>query len=195
MKIIGLTGGIGSGKTTIAKMFEALGVPIYYADDEAKKLMHTSLIIRMEVSALFGEEAYNEFGLNRKFIASIVFAVPEKLKALNAIVHPEVAKHFLAWAAEKERLNFPYVLKENAILFESGGDKDCDMIITVIAGKEERIQRVMKRDTTTRKEVLQRIANQWEDSLRISKSDFVLNNNSIDESLKKVKDIHKIIIN
>jgi dephospho-CoA kinase len=172
-KIIGLTGGIGSGKTTIANHFKAAGIPIYIADDEARLLMQSSEIIQ-EIKNTFGQIVFDNAILNRQKLAEIVFNNSEKLKQLNSIIHPAVKKHFANWV-----LNFkkePFVIYEAAILFESGSYKNCDKIITVTAPIELRIERVVKRDKTTPEQVLSRINAQWNDEQRISKSDFVIEN-------------------
>lgn len=172
-KIIGLTGGIGSGKTTIANHFKAAGIPVYIADDQARILMQSAEIIQ-EIKSTFGQIVFDDTILNRQKLAEIVFNNPEKLKQLNSIIHPAVKKHFANWV-----LNFkkePFVIYEAAILFESGSYKNCDMIITVTAPIESRIQRVVKRDKTTPEQVLSRINTQWKDEQRILKSDFVIEN-------------------
>ena len=189
-KIVGLTGGIGSGKTTIANQFKSLGVPIYIADDEAKKLMNSGSVLE-KIKKTFGEELVDDNILNREKLAQIVFSNPEKLKQLNQIVHPEVKKHFLKWLNKHK--NHPYVIKEAAILFESGSYKDCDFIITVTAPLEIRIQRILKRDNTTREDILNRIKNQWNDEDKVSKSDFVIQNEDVNEALKKTYEIHNLL--
>ena len=189
-KIVGLTGGIGSGKTTIANQFKSLGVPIYIADDEAKKLMNSDSVLE-KIKKTFGEELVDDNILNREKLAQIVFSNPEKLKQLNQIVHPEVKKHFLKWLNKHK--NHPYIIKEAAILFESGSYKDCDFIITVTAPLEIRIQRILKRDNTTREDILNRIENQWNDEDKVSKSDFVIQNEDVNEALKKTYEIHNLL--
>lgn len=172
-KIIGLTGGIGSGKSTIAKYFESKGIPIYIADIEAKKIMDSDLVIGKVVDA-FGMDVLENKKINRAKLSAVVFNNPEKLARLNAIIHPQVKIHFLDWVKKHE--NFPIVIKETAILFESGSYKDCDKIILVTAPKELRIQRVMQRDNVTKEAVEARIANQWEDDKKIQLSDFIIQN-------------------
>jgi dephospho-CoA kinase len=189
-KIIGLTGGIGSGKTTVANYFQELGVPVYIADDHAKVVMQLSEIIS-EIKAVFGESVFENGTLNRKKMAEIVFNSPEKLKQLNAIVHPAVKKDFEQWLLNHKKNHF--ILYEAAILFESERYKDCDAIITVIAPLETRIERVIKRDNTSRALVLQRISAQWTDEQRIAKSDFVIDNTTIEEVKKEVVKILKIL--
>lgn len=192
MMTVGLTGGIGSGKTTIAKMFEELGIPIYISDKEAQILIESDEKIKTKIREVFGEKAYTEANkYNRKYIAEIVFKENDKLNTLNAIVHPELAKHFEQWKAKQ---NAPYVIKEAAILFESGAYKSCDFIITVTAPENERIKRVMKRDNVTESQVRERINSQWTDLERINLSDEVVYNTNIETSLLKVKEIHSKLI-
>ena len=164
-KIIGLTGGIGSGKTTIANYFSTLGIPVYIADDEAKKLMESSEV-KDSIKEKFGESIFDNTILNRAKLAEIVFADSGKLDQLNAIVHPAVRNHFKKWLLNHEAS--PFVIYEAAILFESGNYKNCDYIITVTAPLESRIQRVIDRDKTNREQVLKRINAQWNDEQRIS---------------------------
>lgn len=191
-KIIGLTGGIGSGKTTIAKYFASLGVPVYIADDEAKKLMDNPEIIA-ELKSVFGSEIIKNGKIDRKALAQIVFQNPKKLKKLNSIIHPAVKKHFIDWLLVHK--NHPIIIKEVAILFESGSYKDCDAVITVTSPLEERINRVMKRDNTSRESILHRINNQWTDEQRISKSDYIITNISVNEALKQAEEILKTLNN
>ncbi|SFA89430.1 dephospho-CoA kinase [Flavobacterium swingsii] len=192
-KIIGLTGGIGSGKTTIARLFEAEGIPVYIADDEAKKIMILPETIRL-VGEYFGQEVIVNHQIDRNKLSEIVFNHPEKLKELNKIIHPLVKKHFDNWVKKQ---NSPFVIKEAAILFESGSYKYCDQIITVIASEETRIKRVMSRDNSTKEAVLDRIKNQWSDSQKTSKSDYVIENENLNEAklqfqgiLKKLKNLY-----
>lgn len=189
-KIIGLTGGIGSGKTTVANHFMAAGIPVYIADDEARKIMQTDKIIA-EIKKTFGDIVFDNGILNREKLAKVVFNDPEKLKLLNAIIHPAVKKHFGNWISNHK--NTPYLIYEAAILFESGSYKDCDIIITVIAPFELRIQRVMQRDKTTRENVLRRVNMQWNDDQRIEKSDFVIENSTTEIAQSAVDRILKIL--
>ena len=190
-KIIGLTGGIGSGKTTIANHFMEANIPVYIADDEARKIMQSEEIIDA-IRKTFGDSIFDDAILNREKLSQIVFSDPEKLKQLNAIIHPAVRKHFQNWVLNHK--NAPFVIYEAAILFESGSYKNCDLIITVTAPLETRIQRVIQRDKTTREQVLKRINAQWNDDQRIAKSDFVIENvnpittkTEIDKILKILK--------
>ncbi|HEY4628425.1 MAG TPA: dephospho-CoA kinase [Flavobacterium sp.] len=189
-KIIGLTGGIGSGKTTIANYFMKSGVPVYIADDEARKIMQSDEIIE-EIKKTFGIDIFENGILNREKLAQIVFNDPEKLKLLNAIIHPAVKKHFRNWILDHK--NAPFIIYEAAILFESGSYKDCDKIISVTAPMESRIQRVIHRDNSSREQVLKRINAQWNDDQRIAKSDYVIENDSIENAKSEVDKILKIL--
>jgi len=189
-KIIGLTGGIGSGKTTVANHFIAAGIPIYIADDEARKIMQSPEILR-EIKKIFGSSIFENGVLNRQKLAEIVFNNPDKLKQLNAIIHPAVKKHFGNWILNYK--NSPFVIYETAILFESGSYKDCGKIITVTAPLETRIERVIQRDKTTRENVLKRINMQWSDNQRLGKSDFVIENLNPEITKSEVGKILKIL--
>lgn len=172
-KIIGLTGGIGSGKTTVAKAFEKFGVPVYIADDEGRKITDSPEVLK-KLIVIFGNEIVSNGILDRKKLAAIVFQNPEKLQQLNAIIHPLVKEHFKIWLQNHQ--NAKFIIRETAILFESGSYKDCDKIITVTAPIQTRIERVVLRDKTTPEDVLKRIQNQWTDEQRIALSDFVIHN-------------------
>ncbi|EKT4551375.1 dephospho-CoA kinase [Flavobacterium psychrophilum] len=192
-KIIGLTGGIGSGKTTIVRLFEAEGIPVYIADDEAKKIMILPETIHL-VGECFGQEVIVNHQIDRKKLSEIVFNHPEKLKELNKIIHPLVKKHFDNWVKKQKS---PFVIKETAILFESGSYKYCDQIITVIASEETRVNRVMLRDKCTKEAVLERIKNQYTDSQKTSKSNYIIENENLNEAklqfqeiLKKLKNLY-----
>lgn len=190
-KIIGLTGGIGSGKTTIANHFRSLGIPVYIADDEARNIMQSAEIITA-IKEAFGNSIFDNDILNRAALADIVFGNPAKLELLNAIVHPAVKKHFKQWLLDHER--FPLVVYEAAILFENGNYKNFDWIITISAPLESRIERVMKRDGVTREQVLKRINSQWTDEQRISKSNFVIKNIDSEIAKKETEEILKILM-
>lgn len=189
-KVIGLTGGIGSGKTTIASYFKELGVPVYIADDGGKSVMQTQEVID-EIKSTFGKDIFDNEVLNRAKLAEIVFKDKEELAKLNAIVHPAVKKHFEKWLEQYK--NFEYVIYEAAILFESGRYKECDVVITVTAPEEVRIERVMQRDNSTREQVLDRMKMQWNDEKRISNSNFVINNNNLKIAKEEVVKILKIL--
>ncbi|RXM41883.1 dephospho-CoA kinase [Flavobacterium sp. YO64] len=190
VKVIGLTGGIGSGKTTIANFFKEKGVPVYIADDEAKKVMQSIEIID-QIKSVFGETLFENNILNRSKLAEIVFNNADKLAQLNAIVHPAVKKDFENWLQQHK--NDQYVVYEAAILFESGRYKECDYIVTVTAPIEVRIERVIKRDNTTREQVLSRMEMQWNDEKRISLSNFVINNSNLKIANEEVVKILKIL--
>ena len=187
MMVVGLTGGIGSGKSTIAKAFAALGIAVFNSDEQAKALIATDAQVKERIIAAFGEEAYQNGEYNRAYIAQIVFNNSEKLAILNGIVHPALAEYFKRWAKEQTS---PYVLKEAAILFESGSYKDCDYIITVTAPEEVRIARVMARDHCTEAQVRARMAQQWSDAQRIALSNAVIENIDLESAKEQVKRIN-----
>ncbi len=190
-RIIGLTGGIGSGKSTVASYIASQGIPVYIADEEAKKLMD-SKNISSRIQAIFPEKIYTEDGkLDRKKIAATVFNSPEKLSQLNSIVHPEVKKHFDNWLKKNE--NAPFIIKEVAILFETGGDLFCDKVILITAPQEIRIERAIKRDNVDRGSILKRVQNQLPEEEKIKKSDFVIHNIDLKTTLKEVDQILKIL--
>lgn len=189
-KIIGLTGGIGSGKTTVANHFIEAGIPVYIADDGARKIMQSPEILR-EIEKIFGSSIFENGLLNRQKLAEIVFNNPDKLKQLNGIIHPAVKKHFGNWILNHK--NSPFVIYEAAILYEGGSYKDCDKIITVTAPLETRIERVIQRDKTTRENVLKRINMQWTDDQRLGKSDFVIENINPEITKSEVGKILKIL--
>lgn len=189
-KLIGLTGGIGSGKTTVAKMFAAKGIPVYIADEEAKKLMNTSEIIQA-IESEFGKEIVKNGKINRTLLAEKVFNKKEKLNALNQIVHPAVKEDFKIWL--KQHQEFPFVMKETAILFETGGNKDCDLVITVTAPLSERIDRIISRDNTTEQSIKDRIKNQLDDDFKIKHSDYVIQNTTLKSTENQVDEIVKAL--
>jgi dephospho-CoA kinase len=170
---IGLTGGIGSGKSTVAKVFETLGLPVYYADDAAKKLMNTNDELRREIEKLFGKESYTDGKLNRKYISSVVFSNPEKLALLNSITHPATIADAENWMQQQSS---PYIIKEAALLFESGASNSLDFIIGVAAPLSLRIQRVMQRDGLTKEEVEQRINRQMNEEEKMKRCNFIITN-------------------
>lgn len=175
MKIVGLTGGIGSGKSTVAGFFLDKGIPVYNSDSEAKKLINENPALIKKLTALFGTEAYVANSYNSKFVASKVFHDKDLLLKLNAIVHPAVFEHFHQWLKSQNSL---FVVKEAAILLESGSYKDCDAIISVVAEEYTRLQRVIARDNLTAAQVRERMQNQFTDDRRIKMSDFVIKNDS-----------------
>lgn len=172
-KIIGLTGGIGSGKTTIARIFEKQGIPVYISDLEAKRIMNSSEI-QSKIQSKFGAEIFLDGILNRALLAKIVFENPNKLIDLNQIVHPAVGDDFKKWVLKHN--NYRFVLKESAILFETNAHKDCFKTILVTAPLETRIQRVIQRDQTIEIEIRKRIQNQWSDEKKAPMADFIIQN-------------------
>lgn len=191
MKKVGLTGGIGSGKTTVAKIFETIGTPIYYADIEAKKILNEDDFVIEQIITEFGNIYENKI-IDRKKLAQIVFNNPQKLDKLNSIVHPAVLKHFEKWCVLKK--DFQYIIEEAAILFESGSYKNMDKIITVFAPQEIRIDRVCLRDNTSRENVVARIKNQMNDKKKIELSHFVVNNFGNNMLISQVLTIHKKLL-
>jgi len=192
LKIIGLTGGIGSGKTTVAGFFSELGVPVYIADVEAKKLTQNSKVIRKKLIALLGPETYNDDGLNRKFVAHTIFNDKELLLQVNKIIHPKVARHFKRWV---EKQKAAYCIKEAAILFENGGYKQCDATILVTAPVAQRVERVLQRDDTTIAAIEDRISNQWPDDEKLDLADFHIENIDLDATKARVEELHRHILN
>ncbi len=190
--IIGLTGGIGSGKTTLVNYMQSLGIPVFIADEEAKKAMQSPHVLD-NVKANFGNAIFENGHLNRQQLASIVFSNPEKLKELNNIIHPEVKRQFAIWLDQHKTV--PFVVYEAAILFESGSYQNCDYIITVTAALEDRITRVMQRDNCSREQVLQRINVQWTDEERALKSNYVIDNTSTQSAKHEIDKILKILKN
>lgn len=189
MKIIGITGGIGSGKSTVCRLFSAYGIAIYEADSRAKAVIEQNEGLILAIKKHFGENAYLSDGTyHRKYIADIVFQQPEKLAQLNALVHPAVKQDFIDWFAEKQRnYTHSFVLKEAAILYEAGTDKDCDAVIAVYAPKNIRIQRVIKRDDICIPEIHSRMQRQWADAKKMQKADFVIYNDGTHALPSQVK--------
>lgn len=189
-KVIGLTGGIGSGKTTIANYIKSKGIPLYIADDEAKAILFTPAAAN-EIREAFGNDVMTDNLPDRAKLAEVVFNDAAKLQKLNSIIHPKVLEHFKNWMEEHK--DAPVIIKEAAILFESGRYKDCDKIILVTAPVELRINRVMERDNTTREKVLERINAQWDDEKKAALSDFIITNISIEDAKVQTDEILKII--
>ena len=184
---VGLTGGIGSGKTTVAQVFNVLGIPVFDADSAAKKIMNEDAGLKKKIIELFGEEAYENDLLNRKFIADIVFADADKLEQLNAAVHPITIAAGNAWA---ERQTTAYTIKEAALLFETAAAAHLDYIIGVFAPRDIRIQRVMQRDGVTREVVIARMYNQIDEDIKMRLCDFVITNNEMELVIPQVLALH-----
>ncbi len=189
--IVGLTGGIGSGKSTVGKLLEDLGVPVYNSDKEAKRLMNTSKVLRRKITQLLGQESYAVGRLNRPFIAEKVFNDKDLLQKLNGIVHPAVRKHFLRWS---KRQNYPYVVQETALLFENRMQDNYDKIILVTAPKETRIQRIITRDGGTEQHVLDRMENQLDDAEKLPFADYIIHNIGLQETEVKIKKLNNALL-
>ncbi|MDR1645320.1 MAG: dephospho-CoA kinase [Tannerellaceae bacterium] len=175
MMKIGLTGGIGSGKSIVSSLLEVMGIPVYDADAGSKRLTITSPLIRQGLIGLFGETIYRGDAIDRKRLAACIFSDPEMLKRVNAIIHPEVSRHFLDWA-DRQTSSSGICAIETAILFESGFNRLVDLSLMVTAPLERRIERVMARDGATRDEVLHRIKNQWPDEVKKTYASYIIYN-------------------
>lgn len=190
-KIVCLTGGIGAGKTTVARFFEELGVPVYIADQRAKMLMENTPEVKSQIVELFGEEAYLGNLPNRSYLAQLVFRQPDKLQLLNSIIHPAVEKDFQNWRSQQSS---PYVIKESAIVIESGNYKKCDTLILVTAPEKVRIERVVQRDNTPENKVIDRIRNQMPDAEKVKFADYVIESTSKMLTKYKVVEINNKIL-
>lgn len=188
---IGLTGGIGSGKTTVAKVFETLGIPVYYADDAAKELMHTDEDLKQQIIRHFGSEAYENGTLNRQYLSQKVFNNAEQLQLLNSLVHPATIKDAQNWMLKQTT---PYSIKEAALIFESGSEKNLDYVIGVHAPATLRIQRVMQRDGITKEEVLQRIGKQMNEEDKMELCNFVIENDEQHLLIPQVMALHEQLL-
>ncbi len=180
---IGLTGGIGSGKSTVAEVFELLGVPVYYADDAARRLMNENAGLIDRLKSAFGNETYINGTLNRPYLSSVVFNDKQKLEQLNAIVHPATIQDAVDWMKQQTA---PYIIKEAALIFESGSQQGLDKVIGVYASMPLRIQRVMKRDNITREAVQARMDKQLDETIKMRLCDYVIKN---DEQLMVVPQV------
>lgn len=189
---VGITGGIGVGKTTVCKVFELLGVPIYYSDDAAKTVLETQNVKTKIVEAFVSDVLTSDGALDKKKLAAIVFNDKTKLAILNSIVHPAVDTHFKQWMSS--HTNAPYIIKEAAILFESGASLAMDKVITVSAPLELKIQRAMMRDTSTREQIEERIKNQLSDNEKIKRSDYVIYNDNQQLVIPQVINTHETIL-
>lgn len=187
---IGLTGGIGSGKSTVAKIFEVLGIPVYYADDAAKVLMNTNIKVKEAIIKNFGEASYKKNQLDRSYIASLVFNDKEKLEILNSITHPATIQDANNWISKQKA---PYILKEAALIFESGSNEFLDFVIGVHAPLPLRLQRVMQRDGISEEEVIKRMKQQMNEDEKMSKCRFVINNNEEELLIPQVLELDKKI--
>ena len=191
MRMIGLTGGIGSGKTTVAKIFATLGIPVFNADDTAKELMQNSPLLKEQLIQQFGAEVYQDGQLNKAYLSNIVFKDSYQLNLLNAIVHPSSIQAAWDWAAQQ---NAPYVIKEAALIFESNAAEGLDQVIGVTAPLSLRIHRVMQRDQCTKADVEMRMRNQVSDSIKMKLCDWVIINNDQELIIPQVLKIHEALI-
>lgn len=191
MKIIGLTGGIGSGKTTIASLFKKKGIPIYIADERAKNITNTSKLIRKHIIELLGENAYQGHKMDRNYVSNKIFNDETLLKKINAIIHPKVTEDFVEWLKKQKG---PYCIKESAILFENGNYKYCDYTILITAPEEIKIKRVMKRDLLTILEIKSRIKNQWSDDKKSFLADTIIENIKLENTKEYISKIHLYLL-
>ena len=189
-KMIGLTGGIGSGKSVVAKIFATIGIPVFNADEEAKRIMQTSPAIKTKLIEQFGNDIYNELGLDKEKLAAIVFNDPFQLQLLNAIVHPVTIQAAKDWAAKQTS---PYVIKEAALIFESAAADGLFKVIGVTAPMSLRIQRVMQRDGVSKEQVEARMQHQISDTIKMRLCDFVIENNNQQMVIPQVLEIDKAI--
>lgn len=191
MIVVGLTGGIGSGKSTIAAMFRELGVPVYNSDERAKLLMNTSKKIRKQLVELLGKKAFLDDKLNKTFIAKKVFNDADLLEQLNRIVHPVVRKDFLKWTKKQDTA---YVIQETALLFENNAQDLYDTVILITAPKELRIERVLSRDETSKEQIIARMNNQLDDENKLELANLVIENIDLKSTALKVLKVHEAIL-
>ena len=192
MILVGLTGGIGSGKSTVINYFKELGITCYQADDEAKELMNSDKGLIKKIKNSFGDSIYINSKLDRKKLSTIVFTDKQKLELLNSIVHPYVNRHFENYCKGLEDI---YIIKEVAIIFEIGTQNKFDKIILVRAPKEDRVKRIINRDKCNRQDAINRINNQIADDDKIDQCDFIIDNINLEEISNKVLKIHNSILN
>ena len=189
---VGLTGGIGSGKSTVAKIFEVLGVPVYYADTAARRLLNADEELKKNIIDHFGKDSYRNDQLNRSYIASLVFNDKDKLELLNSLSHPATIRDANQWM---QKQNAPYIIKEAALIFESGSAEHLDHVIGVYTPAPLRIQRIMQRDKITREEVLQRMSRQIDEEIKMRLCDSVLVNDEQQLLMPQVLELHKKLSN
>ena len=193
---VGITGGIGSGKTTVCQIFEKLGVPVYYADQRAKELMEDDKQLASDIRREFGDEVYDAEGhLQRKLLAEMVFSNEEKLLKLNSLVHPAVFRDNQSWNEVLAKKGYPYTLKEAALLVETGSYLMLDKMIVVSAPEEDRIKRVMERDGVTAEQVKARIKAQMPEEQKVKYADYIIFNDLIMELVPQVTKIHIDLMN
>ncbi len=188
---VGVTGGIGAGKSVVCRVFQTLGIPVFNADDTAKQLMETDAALVASISSLFGDSIYIDGRLDRKKLSAIVFQQPALLKQLNTLVHPATIAYGNTWMQVQSA---PYVIKEAAIFFESGSYKEMDVMIGVSTPENIRINRAMQREGMTREKVLQRIASQMDDAEKMNRCDYVITNDGSTALIPQVLEIHKALL-
>ena len=188
---VGLTGGIGSGKSTVATIFETLGIPVYYADKEAKRLMTEDPNLIQSIKELLGEESYSNGNLNREYIASVVFNEPKKLEQLNQLIHPLTISDSLNWMLQQST---PYAIKEAALIFESHSESHLDVIIGVTSPESLRIKRVLERDGIDEAAVRQRMSRQMSEAEKMKRCNFIITNDEINLLTPQVIRIHEMLI-
>jgi dephospho-CoA kinase len=189
---VGLTGGIGSGKSLVAEIFTHLGILVFNADDESKKILENDLLIRHQITQWLGPEIYASGKPDRRKLAEIIFANPEILSKMNGLIHPRVMDQFVSWCDKNQ--NNPYVIHEAAILFESGFYKHMNTTILVIAPEKIRLKRVLKRDQSTEESIRRRMENQWTDEQKTLLADFIIQNDGESPLLPRVLEIHNQLI-
>ena len=188
---VGITGGIGSGKTLVASLFKTLGIPVYDADAAAKQLMSTSKPLQQQIVEAFGEEAFQNGQLNRAFLAARVFSNEAQLKKINSIVHPATISHSQVWFAQQHG---PYAIKEASILFETGSDQYLDYVIGVAAAEPLRIQRTMERSHLTAQQVKERMGRQMNEEEKMRRCHFVIDNNEKRSLIAQVMEVHRQLL-
>lgn len=188
---VGITGGIGSGKSTVAKVFEVLGIPVYYADDAAKRLMNEDEELKQKIKLQFGDSVYTNERLNKKELANIVFNAPEKLEILNSLVHPATLKDAEKWM---QKNTDPYGIKEAALIFESGAQQNLDYVIGVTAPAPLRILRTMQRDGVTREEVIARMDKQMDETIKMKLCDFIITNDEQEMLMPRILELHNKLL-
>lgn len=190
---IGITGGIGTGKSTVCRIFETLGIPVFYADQEAKNLSTQDAAVVHAIKKIFGEDIYAGGALRSKEVAAIVFQEPAKLAQLNAIIHPAVRLKFESWVMQQKEA--PYVLKEAALIYESGSDTLLNAVIVVTAPEKLRIERIAKRDQLPAEAIRSRMKNQWPEDEKIKRAKFIINNDEQRMIIPQVLSIHRTLLN
>ena len=191
---VGITGGMGSGKSTVCNILKNLGVPVFSSDDVGKMLLNNDDYLKSQIKKKFDSDMYTSSGtIDRERMARLVFNDPNELKKLNELVHPRVKAEFDSWCKKNEKK--PYVVKEAAILFETGQHKELDKMVTVFCPKEERIRRIIKRDEVTKESVEKRMLHQYSDAERNALADFIIMNDGNEELLPQVMELHELLLN